>query len=164
MKYVGSRYVVTDSHVDLTPWMISDKAKEDLLKLADYLYGLEDDYEHFSMFMFLFDGECYFFADDVVIDDLGKVITKCGTVACAVGHAPLAGIDCGRFEQYQDIVNWLTNHNAFAYDWMFSGEWSCTDDTPKGAAARIYFALDYGIPFKPREFALGAKYLPYAVL
>jgi hypothetical protein len=164
MKYLGIRYAIADTDVKIIPWVISDRAKEDLLKLADYLYSLPDDYEHFSMFMYLFDGDCHYFHDAPVVGNLSSVITSCGTVACAVGHAPLAGVDCERFEQYQDIANWLTNHNIFAYDWMFSGEWAAVDDTPKGAAARIYFAIEQGIPFNPRSFALGDNYLPYVVL
>jgi hypothetical protein len=101
-------------------------------------------------------------------------VNFCGTPACAVGWAPsVPGLpeptdseSYNRyskriFDLYGKINEWL---------WMFSSAWSMIDDTPHGAAARIYALIDGAISFGPNEdmdeFIKGfdvdsySKYLP----
>lgn len=113
------------------------KYKDNLLKLAAYLETLPDDYEQFDMgeYMSARDGD---WMEPLGPDEQSK--PSCGTVACAVGHGPAAGIrvygdtDWG---SYADRVFGEFEEDFFGWDYMFSPSWSCTDNTPKGAAARI---------------------------
>ena len=116
------------------------KHRDNLLKLADYLATLPDDYEQFNMSDYMQDSDgCV-----VYITDQSK--PSCGTVACAVGHGPAAGIrvygDVG-WSDYADRVFGKMFDDDFTY--MFGSIWSDYDNTPKGAAARIrtYVALGH---------------------
>jgi hypothetical protein len=112
------------------------KYKDNLLKLAAYLETLPDDYEQFDMseYMSARDGDYW---ETLDITERSKPV--CGTVACAVGHGPAAGI-----RTYGD-VDWLDySQRVFGefrddcgWDYMFCSGWSHHDNTPKGAAARI---------------------------
>lgn len=122
------------------------KHRDNLLKLADYLDKLPDDYEQFDM------AEYMMTRDDDNPDDQLKVSIEdrskpsCGTVACAVGHGPAAGI-----RVYGD-PDWISySYRVFGeelddgWDYMFASNWEYTDNTPKGAASRIrtYVALGH---------------------
>lgn len=118
------------------------KHKANLLKLADYLATLPDDYEQFDMseYMAERDGETF--------DPYERSKPVCGTVACAVGHGPAAGIRIYGdldWSDYADRVFGVFKEDIFGWDYMFSSTWSETDNTPKGAAARIrtYVALGH---------------------
>jgi hypothetical protein len=111
------------------------KHKDNLLKLAAYLETLPDDYEQFDMseYMMARVGGYY---ETLRIDERSKPV--CGTVACAVGHGPAAGIrvygdEC--WGSYADRVFGFLPDDGF--DYMFASGWSVDDNTPKGAAARI---------------------------
>jgi hypothetical protein len=119
------------------------KHRDNLLKLASYLETLPDDYEQFDMgeYMSERDGDCM---EPLGPDEQSK--PSCGTVACAVGHGPAAGIRVygdHSWEEYADRVFGYMSGGSFEY--MFGASWSCTDNTPKGAAARIrtYLALGH---------------------
>ena len=113
------------------------KHRDNLLKLAAYLETLPDDYEQFDMseYMMKQDGKYW---EAVYVHELPK--NDCGTVACAVGHGPAAGIRVYGdidWESYSDRVFGEFEDDYFGWDYMFSASWSCSDNTPKGAAARI---------------------------
>ena len=117
------------------------KHRDNLLKLADYLATLPDDYEKFHMreYMAERDGEYWHM---IYPDERSKPV--CGTVACAVGHGPAAGIRVygdTDWSDYADRVFGILGDDGF--DYMFASNWSYSDNTPKGAAARIrtYVAL-----------------------
>ena len=115
------------------------KHKDNLLKLADYLDKLPDDYEQFDM-------------DEYMQDENGHVVwittqnkPSCGTVACAVGHGPAAGIRVygdGDWADYADRVFGKMCCDDFQY--MFGSWWSNYDNTPKGAASRIRTFVSLG--------------------
>ena len=78
----------------------------------------------------------------------------CGTVGCALGHGPYAGfpkLQCEKWEEYGErvygLAEWLPgsgiNHQ---WDWCFSPHWDVTDNSPTGAAKRILWLLDRGLP------------------
>ena len=72
--------------------------------------------------------------------------TTCGSVGCAVGHGPYAGIEKFDYEdwhQYQDRVFELDEDNWL---WCFSSGWELVDNTPEGAAERIDYMLQNGVP------------------
>lgn len=119
------------------------KHKANLLKLADYLEKLPDDYEQFDMseYMLTRDGDYW---ENFGPDERSKPV--CGTVACAVGHGPAAGIRVygdTDWADYADRVFGEFEDDLFGWDYLFSRSWQYTDNTPKGAAARIrtYVAL-----------------------
>ena len=90
-----------------------------------------------------------------------KYYNRCGTVACAAGHGPYAGIKAESGEDWSDYVDRVfTGSNYTVWTWLFSSSWAEIDDTPKGAAARIDAFLDRGgIPigqFSRRQYR---KYL-----
>lgn len=110
------------------------KQRANLKKLADYLAGGKTEHK-FDMGYYMDEGFC-------------------GTVACAVGHGPSAGIGqvCDdHWEGYMD-KNFTPCHIAFV--WLFSSVWSETDNTPQGASTRIYYALEHGAP-------VGHEFIPF---
>ena len=117
-----------------------------LLILANYLAALPENYEHFDMGVFITTDESEPVPSMVTED----VLHRCGTVACAVGHGPAAGIAP---KQGQYWWGYLTNftggeENSFddnIYLQLFDDDWSIVDNTTKGAAARIYHFLAHGL-------------------
>jgi len=93
-------------------------------------------------------------------------VAQCGAVACAVGHGPSAGfllIDADFHSA--GSPNWTAyvqrvfldledhdepsdeyNYSSRDFGWMFGGDWSATDNTPHGAAARIRYFNAHGVP------------------
>lgn len=110
-----------------------------LLRLAEYLLMLPDDYEEFSM-------------DEYSTNPgyRGRKPVKCGTAACAMGHGPYAvgaprrRLGAGTLEAWdvysERVFGDLTSP---AFGFFFAGMWADFDNTPEGAAARILFALHY---------------------
>lgn len=122
--------------------MITEQQRANLATLAAYLAALPADYDGFGM------------RNYAKIPGRGVVIypreaTQCGTVCCAAGHGPAAGIVPGERESWADYVD-----RAFideiddeeAWNWCFHHAWSSVDDTPHGAAQRIRYLLEHGVP------------------
>ena len=143
-----------------------------LEKLAAYLESLPADYKHFRMVS-------YFDGDDSVAEakyarENGGV-PHCGTAACAIGHGPAAGILVPpRFvDQRLGFVDWPSYEDALfigpdsqLHRWLFASFWRIIDDTHYGAAARIRYFLDKGLPPLGTEYATTncvALYAPYRV-
>lgn len=141
--------------------------RENLEKLAAYLEALPPDYGSFRMDIFMSEAGEHRLAD-------GHDPYECGTVACAIGHGPAAGIPLneeeikilrsadGRigfhhmWEDYSDRVFFDSNVHDLWWTWCFSGLWSRVDDTPQGAVKRIRWLLD-GKPLPPLEDFYTAK-------
>ena len=73
--------------------------------------------------------------------------TDCGTVGCAVGHAPYAGIPKVLTESWevyaQRVFGVSPDHNLIAWEWLFEADWADRDrDTAYEAAQRIQYYLD----------------------
>lgn len=79
---------------------------------------------------------------------------NCYTVACAVGHGPLAGITAKSHENWFDYASRAFFGETKFYDsvninrnwywtWLFSDIWTKYDNTALGAAARIRYFLDH---------------------
>lgn len=122
--------------------------KENLAILAAYLEKLPADYKEFHM--------AYFYEGDNAQNSgyymlTGK--TECGTVACAAGHGPAAGLvltprqlnnkplGITAWTYYIENIFGL-RWNSREAKWLFGGEWSNVDGGHRGAAARIRFYLD----------------------
>jgi len=132
--------------------MITDELRDErLLKLADYLEALPEDYEHFDMGYYLAEPSP---PGPTVVESYECLEKDCGFVACAVGHMPLAlGItkdDESWFEYLDRVIGlrWtdMTARWGFAAAWMFSYNWVTQDNTAKGAANRIRFYVEVGVP------------------
>lgn len=142
---------------DIFPIKLTEKSKENLCKLATYLQSLPEDYSHFGMAQwFKVRG-----MSEVAKWLEGKMQT-CGTVACAAGHGPAAGIpvpkDLWNYD-YGNCANWSEycrreflevlepgdiSQQNLAMQWCFGGRWAAVDDHHYGAAARIRYLLNKG--------------------
>lgn len=115
--------------------------RKNLKLLADHLWALPDNYQHFEMMDFLaitVDGR----KETLGPDEIETL--SCGAVACALGHAPFVGgipkpYDCETWISYCARV--LVSPHSYEWDYLFSEEWGYIDNTPKGAAQRIYYLL-----------------------
>lgn len=127
---------------------------KNLLKLADYLDKLPDDYVHFDMSDFFNDGESCPFPEGANIKNI------CGTVACAVGHGPAAGIEALKGEGWFGYSSRVFTGDIYEWRWCFCDDWQHVDNTPKGAALRIRHLIDVGLPLDSYEQKRGtAPYL-----
>jgi hypothetical protein len=130
--------------------------RDNLKKLADYLLTLPEDYAEFDMAGFFY---AHTPADerDYALNNGG--VSRCGTAACAVGHGPSAGFLFQEHELNDVEVHWdVYTHRLFCdvrdedgnntreFEWMFSSFWSFCDNTPHGAAKRINYYLEHGVP------------------
>ena len=118
---------------------------KNLTLLAAYLEKLPAYYEHFNMASYMCDEDDF---QIVLSQAAGHPPTHCGTVACAVGHAPfVTGMPQPNFSDY----SWAyyserifdMGGNDMAWDWCFSAPWDDVDNTPKGAAARIRYLIKH---------------------
>lgn len=140
---------------------------KNLAELATYLESLPKDYTHFDM-------GTYFSHPK---DDYGEIsryaeenggLHECGTVACALGHGPAAGILFPKrpSKLHEESPFWglfCSENGAFfepswenysrrfficpilygpEWEWCFGGFWKNQDEAPAGAAARIRYILD----------------------
>lgn len=113
--------------------------RDNLKKLADYLLALPDDYHDFDMGVF-----CKIPGTEREFGP-SETVHQCGTVGCALGHGPVAGIRPGPTDlDWRDYclnqfeLHWWSDEA----EWCFGGEWSLIDDTPQGAGKRILWLLD----------------------
>lgn len=114
--------------------------RKNLEKLAAYLLTLPVNYRHFSMIdYFIIDGY-----DGLPTDAAGEI--GWGSVACAVGHGPAAGVRAKDGETWSQYENRVFGLSSKEWDWCFHNEWVYTDDTPHGAARRILHMLEFGVP------------------
>lgn len=132
-----------------------EQRRENLAKLATYLETLPADYDRFDMGTYL---------SRPVRSHATKTLRQylltnggmhaCGSVGCAIGHGPAAGIlfaksmidDLGAVYWSKYVHNFVEAEFNPAYDWMFHADWKRRDNTPHGAAARIRYYLEHGIP------------------
>jgi len=119
-----------------------DWKRKNLQILADYLWALPDDYDKFNMWSY---------AENLVTKEYITAPYQlpqpvCGTVACAAGHGPAAGIKSRGTETWPKYVKRVFGVENFTdMQRFFSAEWKGLDNTPKGAAQRIYQYLEKGV-------------------
>ena len=80
-------------------------------------------------------------------------LTTCGSIGCAVGHGPYAGIQKYMGEEwgrYSERVFGLVVSNP-NWMWCFDANWEVSDNSPVGAANRIETLLNTGLPKDWRE-------------
>lgn len=123
-----------------------------LKELALHLWGLPENYGGFSMAHFCRakPGEHQTPSAAWVphqVSLVHELHEQCGTVACAAGHipilrdAPLPREKEGWLPYIRRAVGIGYYNNSNDYRWMFSGKWASIDNTPHGAARRIWYYL-----------------------
>ncbi len=84
--------------------MPNAEQRANLAKLADYLIGLPADYGHFNMETFGGLGSEGFGSEDYPPAQADTKLHTCGTVACAAGHGPAAGIPPKQFDTWDSYI------------------------------------------------------------
>lgn len=121
--------------------------QKNLRKLADYLMdNAEAIYADQA-----FDMSVYSVKEGIYV---APSEATCGSVCCAVGYGHQAGISAKGYFSWQTYIrdnfikdwgkDWETDSNSLhpVYLWCFHDDWSDVDNTPYGAALRIYLLLD----------------------
>jgi hypothetical protein len=128
--------------------------RDNLIKLLAHLMSLPDDYKYLDMRHY-----------QAVVTDKRELVEsvdvqnpkmpgECGTVACAVGHGPAAGVpvtskDRGWYA-YAERCFVGTSHDSYDFYvnfvFIFDGDWSGIDNSVKGVCARIGYFLTEGLP------------------
>lgn len=123
--------------------------RENLAKLATFLTTNAASL-HFHMGAFrgvLKAGDEFEFSNEFRIDHT----PPCGSVGCAIGHGPNAGIepidaDKGDWSTYAARVfgtdPW--GYNSDLWEGLFTADWQYLDNSPEGAAQRITRFLETG--------------------
>ena len=126
---------------------MNKQQEKNLRTLADGLLNLPVNYKHFNMSLYLrHSGGCGLKAGDLP-PSKGKHVENCGTVGCAAGHGPSLGIKVKKGEGWTDYSRRVFTHgNSRTFKWCFHQLWADCDNTPQGAALRIFYMLDFGIP------------------
>lgn len=120
---------------------------KNLQKLASYL--LNDSLKaEFDMRFFSKSG----YVKDVMFYGVAEI--DCGSVGCAVGHGPYAGIEKLKYESWSSYSSRVFGLNGDDFDWCFSELWEYVDNSPVGAAKRINILIESGLPF---DWALQMK-------
>jgi hypothetical protein len=116
--------------------------RDNLEKLAAYLEQLPEDYSHFGMMNYMAVKQFTY-----PYTSSAHLIDACGAVACAIGHGPAAGIPRkGDYEYWSTYSHRVFDLRINEFDWCFSSTWMVVDDTPNGAAKRIRYLLEHGLP------------------
>lgn len=131
---------------------LSTKHRNNLQKLATYLKALPEGYEHFHMGTYFQDrGDEY--SGQCPSELETQSYTRCGTIACAAGHGPAAGviatIDGCSWDEYileEFGVEWRCNSGDANWSYLFAWNWELFDNTPQGAGERIEYFLANGVP------------------
>jgi hypothetical protein len=77
----------------------------------------------------------------------------CGSVGCAIGHGPAAGIPIlNNQEDWDDYANDSFGSDVKLWDGLFNHSWAYINNTPLGAANRIRKFLNTGFLGHPRTF------------
>lgn len=141
-----------------------DRYKRRLLALADHLETVPQ--EKFNM------GN---YRGDSYLPD-SETLDQCGTVGCALGHAPSVlrrmkvtvptypyhNIERIDFDEVSKLFGISPSNHTPIWDYLFSGGWTGTDNTPLGASQRIRWVLaNGGIPIDYRSQIAGCTTLSY---
>jgi len=141
------------------PIELPEEYRQNLLKLADYLSKFQETIER-RFDMSSFDRSRSPHSTQPV----------CGSVGCAIGHGPYAGIP--KLDGESWIVYWqrvfmspehfdCSDDGTDPWSWCFSEEWASIDNTAAGAAKRIYWLLDHGLPYNADDQLSGNAPLCY---
>lgn len=108
---------------------------QNLSILADHLNTVKQFKFHMGAFM-LDDDRC----------EVNPSRHDCGTVACAIGHGPWAGLPVENDRSWFDYSERVFGISNWAWNWCFAADWRGVDNTPAGAAKRILHLIKHGLP------------------
>ena len=134
--------------------------RTNLARLAVHLWNLPRDYANFDMLNY---SRVPGFSGGIPLHDHMRRESQhpCGTTACAAGHLPrVEGCPLPRedelWHEYISRVTGLTVNSLLSRDyvegdregfyWCFGSAWQNVDNTPHGAAQRIWRFLENGLP------------------
>lgn len=126
--------------IEHIPLDITEKQKANLLKLAEYLSQPEIKAD-FTM-------KKYTIGDTKNCTESER--TRCGTVGCAIGHGPYAGIPKKRCESWNEYAERVFTNGVYhkpLHQFLFEGDWHAVDNSREGVVKRIHYALKHGVPF-----------------
>lgn len=108
--------------------------RENLQRLADYLQS--------GKLLAKFD-MCFF-----CLSGNNNNEDTCGTVGCAIGHSPYAGISKFIYESWSSYSERVFGLCCLSskWNWCFDSDWAEVDQTPLGAAKRILYLLAHNAP------------------
>ena len=98
---------------------------------------------------------------------------ECGSVGCAVGNCTVLDVEnvMNNFTDYdgeiefmdwsEDFTGLLGVEYEYEWYWCFDSTWSKTDNTPTGAALRIEWLLNNGLPENWKNQMYGHEKLCY---
>lgn len=128
--------------------------KDNLLKMADYIETIPQE---------LFDMDCSHRVGN-------RKRSKCQGIGDILGHCTI--LDNGLLPLYEDgfidfitwseeftEIGWISNSNEWHF--LFWSEWVYTDNTPTGAAKRIRYLVENGLPENWMEIIEGEDPIPY---
>lgn len=127
--------------------------RDNLLILAQHLDSLPTRYSRFDMRAFHFlPGMTR--GSPIVHMTIGPLEVPgegegCGTAGCCLGHGPWAGImpDEGDYSwAVYSFTKFGVKNGGIEDAWLFGALWTEVDNTHQGAAARIRYFLDDGVP------------------
>jgi len=124
--------------------------KENLLRMADYIETVPQ--EKFNM-------EIYRTYDETT--------HECNSIGCVIGHCtildkrPLPKYVYGtiNFRLWSKLFTGIESDDEWNY--LFDISWHRTDNTPTGAAKRIRWFVEHGLPNDWEEQMFGEAPLPY---
>lgn len=144
--------------------------RDNLLRLAAYALSLPDDYEHFNMETFGDPDP----GDGILPVACGTAACMVGHSLAAGMRPPHDAEEKHSWTDYSwnlyTAGEWIGNSDlivpasitpstassfhsrkpemvaAILWNWLFSGRWIHSDNTARGGAARIYYALEHGVP------------------
>lgn len=127
--------------------MITTVQRNNLKKLALYLMN-EVSESKFEMGIFFGNTDLDLFSEGVIYphDVTPELYSVCGTVACVAGHGPMAGIPGLPNENWMNYIRRAFGDSIALYEWAFNANWRYRDNTARGAALRIFWFLEHGIP------------------
>jgi|GEM_PF-2087571 hypothetical protein len=119
--------------------IMTDLQKQNCEKLIAYLLS-DKKLAKFDMW--------YFTQEDIKLVRDPNEMTTCGTVGCSAGHGPYAGIPKKKSETWFGYVhaNFGFHYSSNIGQWCFSCDWALRDNSPYGAALRLKWFLEKGLP------------------
>ncbi len=111
------------------------------------------------------------FRETNVRDILAKVeqTHKCNTIGCIIGHCTILDLEENLPRHWNGDIDFTVWSKQFTglmpssdeWKYLFGANWSTVDNTPEGAAKRIYYFLEHGLPATWKDEMNGKTKLSY---